>query len=263
MTISDRQAGHPRPAAPGHRSCSVIGALIVAVAGALWSIIDIAVTAVRLDDLRRDNRTGNHPWDWYPRRHNEIADAHQLRVMIVVAVASVVAGGLFVLGMRSVDPSRAIRICRWVGMGVAIWCVGCLVYGYRTLGDDFAVLTVVISTAAGIVAVSAVWLGAWSGTRRAERSSLRLSWTPAQLIAGIASFGLLLTAIILAMTDGSELCGVDAGRGATTAAVAASLSGAFFGLVLIMLRRWFLGLIGMLAGGGLALFLLLAMACLS
>lgn len=241
----------------------VVASLIIAVAGALWLVVDALVTRWRIDELRDESRGGGRPWDWYPRRHGEVVDAHHLRVTVVVVVASVVAGALFVRGMRGADPHRAVRLCRWAGTGIALWFIGYLAFGQRQLGDDFAVSTLVVSTVAGIVAVLVVWLRVWTRTERGERSSLLMSWRPGQAVAAVLSFGLLLAAVIVAMAGGSDVCGTDGERGPASAALFLSLTACFFGLVLITLRRWFLGLTAMIAGGGLALLLLLALACLN
>ncbi len=91
----------------------------------------------------------------------------------------------------------------------------------------------------------------------AVRSFLGMSWTRGQIVVAVVTFAFLVAAAVVALMGGSDACGTDRRRGLVSVAFVLSLLGGLSGLILVALRRWFLGLIAVAASVGLAYLLLI------
>lgn len=237
-------------------------ALYVAVIGAAWFLLDTVLARLALDRARSALGEGE-PWNRYSQRHGDIVEPYQLRSTLVIALLFGLAGVLHIALAGQRDPRAVVGIGRWIGLSVAVWCVGMLVVGFALIGDDFAVNAVVIGTAIGIATVAIVWLISRTRTARSDRPALVMPWSPPQVGVAVAAAGTLLAAFVVAVADRSEICGPAAERGQVVVSLCLALGTCVLGLVLLVLRRWFIGLVAIMAGGGFALILAVSLACLN
>lgn len=270
---SPKPSSRPASAIPGTDTATdaarppLWGALIVAAVGGVVFVVDGIVTRLRLKDahehLRRDARGGRQPHESL-QRIAQIADDYDLRTAVVGIAAGVIAAVLLLIGAHRHAPARAAGLARRVGVGVASWCLLSLLFiALAVSADDVSYRVPVITTVIGVIAVLVIVLDARRRAGHAdERRAVALPWTRPQLGVAVAGGALLLAAVILAAVGrDTDVCTANPETTLLSVATVLAVAAGVVGILLIVLRRWLLGLSLAIVAGGAAFLFLLAHGC--